>query len=213
VAVQATNNLRLVLISTVSYCNDRIVRVIQSKDINIEGYSHEGRSAGSATDSLSTQMLGEPIKLIISTFLTCTAIAAIGNAQLLTKLTFEGAVGPSIPVGSAQNSMNTGYNFFFGAGWKFTPNVSTLLEFQYAHSSLTNQTLQAFGEADGFNRFWSLTVNPRYYIHPKRKDQRLWHGWIWHLCTIFGLYRSITGADILRPLLRLLRIFRRSGRC
>jgi opacity protein-like surface antigen len=109
------------------------------------------------------------MRLMIATFLTCTALVGTGKAQLLSKLTFEGGVGPSIPIGSAQNSMNTGYNLLFGAGWKFTPNVAGLLEFQYEHSSLTNQTLQSFGQADGFNRFWSLTLNPRYYIHPKGK--------------------------------------------
>jgi opacity protein-like surface antigen len=106
---------------------------------------------------------------IIATLLACFAFVEIGDAQALDKLTFEGSIGPSFPIGSAQSSMNTGYNFLFGAGWKFTPSVAGFLEFQYDRASLTNQTLQAFGQADGFNRFWSLTLNPRYYIHPKGK--------------------------------------------
>lgn len=109
------------------------------------------------------------MRYIIATFLACSALAGIGDAQVLSKLTFEGGVGPSFPTGSAKNSMNTGYDLLFGAGWKFTPSVATLLEFQYDHSSLTDQTLQAFGQPDGFNRFWSLTFNPRYYIHPHGK--------------------------------------------
>jgi opacity protein-like surface antigen len=109
------------------------------------------------------------MKVIIATLLSCSTFVGIGNAQVLGNLTFEGAVGPSFPVGSARSSMNTGYNFLLEAGWKFTPNIAALLDFQYVHSSLTAQTLQAFGQPDGFNRFWSLTANPRYYIHPHGK--------------------------------------------
>lgn len=109
------------------------------------------------------------MKFLFTAVLTLTGLVNIAQGQLLDKLTFEGALGPTLPIGTAKSSMNTGFNFLLGAGWKFTPNVAGLLEFQYDRSSLTNQTLQAFNQPDGFNRFWSLTLNPRYYIHPKGK--------------------------------------------
>ena len=107
------------------------------------------------------------MKSILAAFLTCAAFASVSTGQDFSKYTFEATVGPSLPTGSAKDRLNTGYNFLLGGGYRFTPNVAGLLEFQYDHFSLTNQTLQAFNQPDGFNRFWSLTINPRYYIHPQ----------------------------------------------
>ena len=101
--------------------------------------------------------------------LLCLSMCTWGTAQDLSKLTFEGGGGLSLPTGSARSRLNTGYNLLAGAGWKFTPALAGLLEFQYAHFSLTNGALQAFNQPDGFNRFWSLTVNPRYTFHPEGK--------------------------------------------
>lgn len=106
------------------------------------------------------------MKAIIAMLLTCVSVV---TAQNFSKYTFEGAVGPSLPIGSAKDRLNTGYNFLFGAGWKFNPELSALLEFQYDHFSLNDSALQAFNQPDGFNRFWSLTINPRYSIHPRAK--------------------------------------------
>lgn len=107
------------------------------------------------------------MKVILAVFITCTAMAINSTGQDFSKFTFEGAVGPGLPIGSARNRLNTGYDFLLGAGWKFTPAIAGMLEFQYDHFSLNNSALQAFNQPAGFNRFWSLTLNPRYYIHPK----------------------------------------------
>jgi len=109
------------------------------------------------------------MKSVIRGFVVCAMMAAISAGQDLSKFTLEGAGGVSFPVGSAKDRLNTGYNFLVGGGWRFTPAVSALLEFQYDHFSLNNQALQAFNQPAGFNRFWSFTVNPRYYINPKGK--------------------------------------------
>lgn len=83
------------------------------------------------------------------------------------KWTFEGGVGPSFPVASAKDRWNTGLNFLIGGGYNFTPHVSGLLEFQYDHFSLSNSALQAFNQPDGFIRFWSLSLSPRYDFNPQ----------------------------------------------
>jgi opacity protein-like surface antigen len=92
-----------------------------------------------------------------------------GSGQILNHFTFEGGGGVSFPVGSAKDRLNTGYNFLLGAGWNINPHLAGLLEFNYDHFSLTNGALQTFQQPDGFNRFWGLTVNPRYYFHPGGK--------------------------------------------
>jgi hypothetical protein len=128
------------------------------------------------------------MKLILSTVLALSAVTSVAQGQLMSKLTFEGPAGPAISLGSAESSFNTGYNFVFGAGWKFTAAFSSLLEFQYDHSSLTYRTLQSFCQPDGFNRFWSVTVNPHDYIHRKGK--------ISHTTDGYGIYaRSLAFTD------------------
>jgi len=109
------------------------------------------------------------MKINVASFVLFTQLASVCAGQDLSKYTVEGAGGVSFPAGSAKDRLNTGYNFLLGAVWRFTPAFSWLVEFQYDHFSLTNQTLQAFNQPDGFNRFWSLTLNPRYYVHPKGK--------------------------------------------
>lgn len=100
---------------------------------------------------------------------TASALCFDSAAQTTGSFSFEGAAGPGLPTGSAGSRLNTGFSLLTGAGWKFTPNVSGMLEFQYDRFSLTNGALQSFNQPAGFNRFWSLTVNPRYYIRPRAR--------------------------------------------
>ena len=97
------------------------------------------------------------------------AVSVMGKAQDLSRYTFEGAGGVTLPMGSAQNRLNTGYNFLVGGGVRLNPAFSVLGEFQFDHFSLNNQTLQAYSQPDGFSRYWSLTLNPRYTVNPKGK--------------------------------------------
>src|SRR5215471_193837 len=87
------------------------------------------------------------------------------QAQEVNRLTFEAGLGATVPLNEASSRFDTGYNFLLGGGWNFTRHVAGLLEFQYSHSTLTQSTLDAFGQINGFNRFWSLTANPRYTVH------------------------------------------------
>jgi hypothetical protein len=93
---------------------------------------------------------------------------AICSAQELQKFTMEALGGYSDPIGSTANELKGGYNILIGAGWNFTPKIGALMEFQYNRFSLTNGTLGAYNQAAGFNRFWSLSVSPRYYIRPTK---------------------------------------------
>jgi len=91
----------------------------------------------------------------------------LSRGQEFNHITFEGGVGATIPSGAARDRFTTGFNFLLGGGWNLNPHIAGLLEFQYSHSALTQATLVNFGQADGFNRFWSLTANPRYTFHPQ----------------------------------------------
>lgn len=102
-------------------------------------------------------------------FLLCSFAGSFCAAQELQKFTMEAAGGITLPMGSAKDEMKTGYNVLIGAGWKFTPNIAALVEFQFDRFSLTPATLTANNQTAGFNRFWSFGISPRYYIRPARK--------------------------------------------
>ena len=102
----------------------------------------------------------KPILVVLFTGLSCAG-------QDFHKWTFEGGAGPTLPAGSAKDRWNTGWNIMFGGGYNFTPHVSGLLEFQYDHFSLSNSALQTLNQPDGFIRFWSLSLSPRYDFNPK----------------------------------------------
>ncbi len=91
------------------------------------------------------------------------------TAQDLQKFTMEALGGVSLPMGSAKDEMKTGYDVLIGAGWKFTPSVAALVEFQFDRFSLTPSALNAAALPAGFTRFWSFSLNPRYYIRPNHK--------------------------------------------
>lgn len=91
------------------------------------------------------------------------------SAQEAQKFTLEALGGLSLPMGSAKNEMKKGYDVLIGAGWKFTPTITALAEFQFDHFSLTPANLKANNEPAGFGRFWSFSLSPRYNIRPEHK--------------------------------------------
>lgn len=90
-------------------------------------------------------------------------------AQEAQKFTMEALGGVSMPMGSAKDTMKLGYEVLIGAGWKFTPALTGLVEFQYDHFALTRATLTANNQPGGFTRIWSFNLSPRYYFRPNRK--------------------------------------------
>jgi opacity protein-like surface antigen len=104
------------------------------------------------------------VKKILVLWILVALAVSVAPAQELRRIMFEGGVGATIPSGSAYDRFNTGFNILVGGGWNFTPHIAGLLEFQYDRNSLTNSALAAFGQPAGFNRFWSLTANPRYRL-------------------------------------------------
>jgi opacity protein-like surface antigen len=100
--------------------------------------------------------------LILATGLSC-------SGQDFHKFTFEGGVGPTIPMSSARDRWNTGWNLLFGGGYNFNSHVSGLLEMQYNRFSLSDAALQNFNQPAGYIRFWGLSLSPRYDFNPEGK--------------------------------------------
>jgi opacity protein-like surface antigen len=91
------------------------------------------------------------------------------TAQEAPKFTMEALGGISLPMGSAKNEMKFGYDVLIGAGWKFKPSITAMMEFQFDRFSLTPAYLKANSEPAGFNRLVSFSLSPRYYFRPEHK--------------------------------------------
>lgn len=74
---------------------------------------------------------------------------------------FEGGGGFTAPAGGTSNVINFGYHLMGGAGIKESRYFSTIAEFAYDHSSLTQSFLNAQAEPDGHRTILSLTVNQK----------------------------------------------------
>lgn len=83
------------------------------------------------------------------------------------RLTIEGGAGTSLPIGSAKDRWDSGWNLLLGGGYNFTPHISGLLEFQFDRFPLSTSELQASNQPAGFIRFWSFSFSPRYDFNPK----------------------------------------------
>ncbi|MGJ5817959.1 outer membrane beta-barrel protein [Paludibaculum fermentans] len=104
---------------------------------------------------------------LTQTAVVCLLFCLTAMAQEFSKYTFEGGGGFSAPSGAASDRFNTGWNLLFGGGYRFTKNISGMLEYQVDRFSLTNTLLQNNNQPDGFNTYWAFTLNPRYDFHPK----------------------------------------------
>jgi len=93
---------------------------------------------------------------------TLVAAGCWAFAQDFNRWTFQGGVGPQFPLGGAHDRFNNGWDLMFGAGRNITKNFAALLEYHYDRSSLSGLELANANQPDGFNRFWSFTINPRY---------------------------------------------------
>lgn len=105
--------------------------------------------------------------VIALAFITLSTLPC--RAQEQRKITLEALGGVTFPIGSATNQMTGGYNVLMGAGMNLGPSIAALVEFQYDHLGITQTTLKANNQPAGFNRFWSFSVSPRYYVHRNGK--------------------------------------------
>ena len=89
-----------------------------------------------------------------------------GGGGIMSHVTYEVGGGFSAPSSDSSPYIGWGYNFTVGAGYRVNRNFSTLLEYQFIHSSLPGAIVAEAGASGGFDHIWSFTVDPMYEVNP-----------------------------------------------
>ncbi len=105
--------------------------------------------------------------------------------SLWSSLVFEAGGGFNGPVGSANNFITWGGNLNLGAGYRFNPHVSALLEYQFIDDKLPGKLIAETGATGGNAHIWSFTLAPVYEFFPKSSNDLYATGG-------YGFYRKVT---------------------
>jgi len=82
-------------------------------------------------------------------------------------LTFEAGAGFNAPIGNDTPYITWGGNFTGGAGFRFSPRFSTLLEFQFLDDKLPGAFVASGGGTGGDAHIIALTGEPVFDLFPK----------------------------------------------
>jgi hypothetical protein len=117
-------------------------------------------------DSYST--LGNNMRLILTTLLTCTALAVVAEGQSLNEPKFEGEVGFSKFINPAQHFLTFDNGLLFGKDWRFAATPFGILRSKPHPFGFADQTLKGFRESYEPNDLQnSVHNNRRYFINWK----------------------------------------------
>jgi hypothetical protein len=100
-------------------------------------------------------------------------------------LAFEGGGGFNAPTSDSSSDITWGGNFTVGAGYKFTPHLSALIEYQFIDDKLPGRLISETGATGGNAHIWSFTVAPVYDLFPKRSND-------FYVTGGGGFYRKVT---------------------
>lgn len=142
---------------------------------------HSADSADSATALDSSSLDGMPAALIDSSAAS-SAEGSGGGAQesgrygryrsrdTFSHLTFMVGAGANGPTPDTSNDITWGGNFTVGAGYRFNPMFSTLVEYQYISDKLPGRLINEAGSTGGNAHIWSFTLAPVVNLMPKSKN-------------------------------------------
>lgn len=109
-----------------------------------------------------------------------------------SKLAIEAGGGFNMPSGDTGQSLNTGFNFTFGAGQRLNKMITMLVEYQFIDDGLTSAIINQAGSTGGNAHIWSFTVDPVVNLIPKGNN------------TVYvtgggGFYRKVTNFTVETP--------------
>jgi hypothetical protein len=100
-------------------------------------------------------------------------------------LAFEAGGGFNAPTSDSSSDITWGGNLNVGAGYKFTPHLSALIEYQFIDDKLPGALIAETGATGGNAHIWSFTVAPVYDLFPKRTND-------FYVTGGGGFYRKVT---------------------
>ena len=93
-----------------------------------------------------------------------------GRKGFLHNLAFEAGAGFNAPVGNDTPYITWGGNFTLGAGFRFSKQLSALLEYQFMDNKLPGALIAAAGTTSGDAHINSITGSPVIDLFPKKSN-------------------------------------------
>lgn len=100
-------------------------------------------------------------------------------------LTFEAGGGANGPTSDSSNYITWGGNFTVGAGYRVTPHLSGLIEYQFIDDKLPGRLIGETGANGGNAHIWSFTLAPVFDLFPKATNDV-------YITGGGGFYRKVT---------------------
>jgi hypothetical protein len=100
-------------------------------------------------------------------------------------LAFEAGGGANGPVGDSSNDITWGGNLTVGAGYKFTPHLSALIEYQFLDNKLPGRLIGETGADGGYAHIWGFGIAPVIDLFPKKTNDV-------YITGGGGFYRKVT---------------------
>jgi hypothetical protein len=151
--------------------------------------------ATSATESSSTafQMVADDGAGGAAALPSASAAAGSGAGQgggyqshsRFSHLTFAAGGGANAPTSASSNYITWGGNFTVGAGYRFSPHLSVMTEYQFIDDKLPGALIAETGANGGHAHIWSLTMEPVVDLFPKHTNSLYATGG-------GGFYRKVT---------------------
>src|SRR5215831_13974730 len=107
------------------------------------------------------------------------------RVRTFSRFSFELGGGGNAPVGDSSQYITWGGQFVMGAGYRFSPMFSTLVEFQYIYDKLPGAVIAQTGADGGHADIWSFTLAPVIDLTPRRRTNL-------YITGGGGFYRKIT---------------------
>lgn len=108
-----------------------------------------------------------------------------GMGGMRSHLTYEVGGGFNAPTSDSTQHISWGGNVTVGAGYRFNPHASLMMEYQFIDSKLPGMIIDEAGATGGHVHIWSLTLDPIIDMTPKSSVDL-------YLVGGGGFYRSVT---------------------
>jgi hypothetical protein len=105
--------------------------------------------------------------------------------SIFSRIAFEAGGGFSAPTSASSPYITWGGNFTVGAGYRFTPRLSLMAEYQFIDDKLPGALIAETGANGGNAHIWSLTLDPVFDLFPKRAND-------FYVTGGGGFYRKMT---------------------
>lgn len=92
------------------------------------------------------------------------------DTSIWSHLTYEAGGGFNAPTSDSSPEITWGGQFMLGAGYRFNPMFSALMEYQFVDSKVPGALIAEAGAQGGHAHIWSFTIDPMVDLFPNSSN-------------------------------------------